>query len=130
LSDLGEEPSDPLSIGTRDVPPGVEVFEINGPLFFGAAYKFEESLQHLKRPPQVLILRMRYVQALDATGIHVLRTLHQSVGGKGTTLVLSGVHSQPLFALQKAGLLDAIGEQNVFGNIDEALARARSIAGP
>ncbi|MCE9597285.1 MAG: sulfate permease [Spirochaetia bacterium] len=127
LDEEEEDADDPLSISRRDVPPGVAVFEINGPLFFGAAYKFEEAMTTIATPPRVLIIRMRNVPAIDATGLKVIEEVHRSSSEKGTTLVISGVHSQPLFAMEKAGLIKILGEENIFGNIDDALNRARSI---
>lgn len=128
LVDLPEG-SDPLAIGLRSVPRGVEVFEIDGPFFFGAAERFKEALGELGRKPRVLILRLRNVPAIDATGISLLRDLHQRAKRDGTVLMLSGMHSQPLTALDRAGLLTEIGEDNIFAGVDEALAAARVIVG-
>lgn len=128
LVDLPEG-ADPLAIGLRSVPRGVEVFEIDGPFFFGAAERFKEALGELGRRPRVLILRLRNVPAIDATGISLLRDLHQRAKRDGTVLMLSGMHSQPLVALERAGLLDEIGAANVFAGVDDALAAARVIVG-
>ncbi len=129
FEDQPEDKDDPLSIQKREVPDGVRVFEINGPFFFGAAYKFEEAVSAEAVPPRVLIIRMRNVPAIDSTGMHVLKQVRSQSMNRGTLVVLSGVHSQPLFAMQKAGMLDLFGEKNVLGNIDEALARAREVLG-
>jgi sulfate permease, SulP family len=123
------EPDDPNAIFLREVPPGVEVFEIQGPFFFGAADRFKESIRLMKNPVPVIILRIRNVPAIDATGLHVLRELHIRCQHEGTSFILSGVHAQPLYALQQCGLWDDIGEENMFGNIDDALNRAREILG-
>lgn len=120
---------DPLSIHKRQVPQDVRVFEINGPFFFGAAYKFEEALQVMDRYPRVIIIRMRNVPAIDSTGMHVLKQVHRQAQSRGTQMVLSGVHTQPLFAMEKAGMLTLFGEENIFGNIDDALNRAREVLG-
>ncbi|HMU83316.1 MAG TPA: sulfate permease [Leptospiraceae bacterium] len=120
---------DPLSIHKRQVPDDVRVFEINGPFFFGAAYKFEEALQVMDRYPRVIIIRMRNVPAIDSTGMHVLKQVHRQAQSRGTQMVLSGVHTQPLFAMEKAGMLTLFGEDNIFGNIDDALNRAREVLG-
>lgn len=120
---------DPLSIQKRQVPQDVRVFEINGPFFFGAAYKFEEALQVMDRYPRVIIIRMRNVPAIDSTGMHVLKQVHRQAQSRGTQMVLSGVHTQPLFAMEKAGMLTLFGEDNIFGNIDDALNRAREVLG-
>lgn len=123
------DPEDPNSIAFRDVPPGVEVFEIQGPFFFGAADRFKEAVHLLEKPVPVVVLRIRQVPAIDATGLHALREFVKSCRKDGSTVILSGVHAQPLFALRKSGLWDEIGEENILGNIDDALNRARSILG-
>jgi SulP family sulfate permease len=69
------------------------------------------------------------VPAIDASGMHALEEFWQKCRRQGTALLLSGVHAQPMFALAKYGLLDRVGEENLFGNIDDALDRARQIVG-
>jgi SulP family sulfate permease len=124
-----DEADDPEAIGRLDVPPGVEVFEVYGALFFGAASKFKDAVRRVERRPDVLILRMRHVLAIDATGLRALDDLLDKTRRDGTTLVLSGVHAQPLVALERSGLLGRIGEENVHANIQDALARAQRLAG-
>ena len=121
--------TDPNSIAKRDVPHGVEVYEINGPFFFGVADRIKDTLRGLERPPKVFILRMRRVTAIDATGMHALDEFHDKCRKQGTRLLLSGVHAQPMFAMAKYELLDKFGEENLFGNIDDALNRARELVG-
>src|SRR5690606_34104827 len=121
--------SDPNAIDIRDVPPGVEVYEINGPFFFGIADRLKDTLRNVEKPPQVFILRMRRVTAIDATAMHALGEFHNMCRREGTTLLLAGVHAQPMFAMARYGLNDRIGEENLFGNIDDALNRAREILG-
>jgi SulP family sulfate permease len=111
----------------RSVPSGVEVFEIQGTLFFGVIEQFKDAMRLVEPAPVVLILRMRNVLSVDASGIRALEDLHRQSTRQGTTVVISGIHSQPLIALQRSGLLDVIGEENVVGNIDEALVRAGAI---
>jgi SulP family sulfate permease len=113
------------AIYLRQVPRGVEVYEINGPFFFGAAEKFKDTLSEVSRKPKVLIIRMRNVPAIDSTAIHALRDLIRRTRRDGTLVLLSDVHSQPLIALGRSGLLGEIGEEHLLGNIDEALAAAR-----
>lgn len=120
---------DPNSMVRRDVPEGVEVYEINGPFFFGVADRLQDTLRQLERPPKVFILRMRRVPAIDATGMHALEEFFEKCRRQGTVLLLSGVHAQPMFALTKYGLTDKIGDKNLTGNIDESLDRAREILG-
>ena len=124
-----EENDDPDSLQLRDVPEGVEVFEINGPFFFGAADKFSTALGALRSRPRVLILRMRHVPSLDATALHALENLLCRARRDDMTLLLSGVQPQPRQAMIHAGFLDAVGRDNVFAHIDPTLRRARQLAG-
>jgi SulP family sulfate permease len=117
------------AIFRRRLPPGVEVYEINGPFFFGAAEKFKDTLSEVSKKPKVLIIRMRNVPAIDSTAMHVLRDLVRRTRRDGTQVLLSDVHSQPLVALGRSELLDEIGEENLFGNVDDALEAARSRLG-
>ena len=107
------------------VPPGVEVYEINGPFFFGAAEKFRDNLDIVGRRPKVLIIRMRNVPAVDSTGLHALKEVVHRSRGQGTRVILSDVHAQPMVALERSGLLDELGDENVLGHIDDALDAAR-----
>ena len=103
----------------------MEVYEINGPFFFGVADRLKDELGAIERPPKVFILRLRHVLALDATGLHALEELHHTCRRQGTVLVLSGVHAQPLFAMARAGFDRVVGEANMTGDLSDALARAR-----
>ncbi len=124
-----EEPDDPNSLRFREIPVGVEVFEINGPFFFGAADKFKNALGVISEPPKVLILRMRHALTLDATALQALESVLSKARRNDTQLLLSGVHAQPLVVMERSGFLQNIGLENVFGNIDDALNRARAILG-
>ncbi|HMJ19192.1 MAG TPA: sulfate permease [Gemmatimonadaceae bacterium] len=124
-----DEEDDPNSVRRREVPPGVEVFEISGPFFFGAAEQFKDTLNQVARKPKVLIIRLRDVPAIDSTGLHVLHELARSCKRDGTLLLLSDVHAQPMFALVRSDMLAELGEENLFGNIDDALNRARQYLG-
>jgi len=117
------------SLVGRQIPDGVLVFRVFGAFFFGAVDKLETALQRAKREPQVLILRMRKVLAMDATGLNSLEDLYDKLHKRGKHLVLSGPHTQPLFVMDKAGFLDLIGRENVCADIGSALARARQILG-
>ena len=121
--------TDTNGVRRRAVPDRVEVYEINGPFFFGAAETFKDTLAQLGRKPAVLIVRMRNVPALDSTGMHVLKDLVHRTRRDGTLVLLSDVHTQPLVALSRSAALDDIGEENLFGNIDDALNRARAHLG-
>ena len=129
LKDDDDEAVDVNSISNKKVPDEVEVFEINGPFFFGAVSKFRDAIRFIENPPKVLIIRMRNVPAIDGTGIHALEEVYHESVKKGTQLVLSGVHTQPLMALEQSGFLKVVGVQNVLGNIDDALDRTREILG-
>jgi SulP family sulfate permease len=122
-----EESEDPGALSRQTVPPGVEVFEIDGPFFFGAADKFKHALHEVQATPTVLIMRMRKVLSLDATGLHALEDVFAQTRRDGSVLVLSGVHANPLVVMQRSGFLDLIGEENVFDNIHDALNRAREV---
>jgi sulfate permease, SulP family len=124
LQDTGPSPDHSGAIYRRKIPPGVEVYEINGPFFFGAAEKFKDTLSEVSKKPKVLIIRMRHVPAIDSTAMHALRDLVRRTRRDRTVVFFSDVHAQPLVALERSGLLDEIGEENLFGDIDEALAAA------
>jgi SulP family sulfate permease len=117
--------TDPNWVGRRVVPPGVEVYEITGPFFFGAAETFKDRLRQIAGKPRVLILRMRHVPAIDSTGLYALRDLVHRSRREGTLVILSDVHTQPVVAIERSGLYDELGEDNVTGNLDDALNRAR-----
>lgn len=121
--------ADPNNINKFSVPDGVEVFEVNGPFFFGAAERFKHTLNLIVKKPKVLILRTRTVLAMDATALHALEEVYDMTKREGSVLILAGIHAQPMIAMDKAGFLDTVGVENVFENIGEALKRARSIVG-
>jgi SulP family sulfate permease len=121
--------TDPNAVRRRVVPPKVEVYEITGPFFFGAAEMFKDRLGRVAGRPAVLILRLRHVPAIDSTGLNMLRDLVHRCRKEGTLVVLSDVHAQPVVALERSGLYDEIKEENVHGNIDDALNRARQVLG-
>jgi SulP family sulfate permease len=122
-----EELADPKAISKRKVPPGVEVFEIYGSLFFAAVDQFKDALRRIEKNPKVLILRMRHVLALDATGLKALEDLHEKMKKDKSVLILSGVHAQPLVVMDHSGFLQKIGEANIQADIDLALERAHEI---
>lgn len=126
--DLAER-KDPDSIARCNVPADVEIYEINGPFFFGVADKLQDTLRGLVRPPSVFILRLRHVPAIDATGLHALTEFHRKCRKQGTKLLLSGVHAQPLFAFVRSGFDKVVGEDNILSNIDDAICRSRELLG-
>jgi SulP family sulfate permease len=117
------------AIYRRRVPKDVEVYEINGPFFFGAAEKFKDTLSEVSKKPKVLIIRLRHVPAIDSTAMHALRDLVRRTRRDGTVVYFSDVHAQPLAALSRSELLEEIGEENLFGDVDEALMAARAHLG-
>ncbi len=115
-------------INPDDIPKGVDVFEINGPLFFGAAYKFKDAMNVIENPARVLIIRMRNVPVIDATGIRVLREVHAAMKRQGTKLVLAEVNNAQIMGeLKKARLLFQIGKGNIKDTFEKAIVRANEI---
>ncbi len=106
---------------------GVEVYEINGPFFFGVADMLINTLEHIGKTPKVFILRMRNVPAIDATGEHALENFYNTCKKAGTQLVLSGVNPAPYATLKKMHFIEMIGEENITNHIDKALIRTREI---
>ena len=109
------------------IPKGVEVYEINGPYFFGAGNRFEEIMATLGDRPQVRIIRMRKVPFVDSTGIHNLTNLCEMSQKEGIQIVLSGVTEKVHSQLDKAGFYDIVGQDNICSHIDIALDRAKEI---
>ena len=112
----------------RALPKGVVVYEINGPLFFGAAERFRNVLAEISENPRALVVRMRNVPAMDSTGIHALRELVRRSHRDRTTLILAEVSDQPRTVLMSSGLLDEVGPGNVFDSFDDAVAHATAVA--
>jgi len=119
------EDEDKLAITTRTIPPGVEVFEIYGPFFFGVANQFKDSMSIVKKPPKVLILRMRHVMSIDATAMRALEDIVDKVKRDGTRLIFSGVSPQLQKLFNRNGLRQKFHDVGVFPDIDTALDEAR-----
>ena len=119
---------DPTALTRLNVPNGVEIFEINGPFFFGAASKFQDEISKIQMP-NVLILHMKNVPAIDATGLRALEGVVTAARRDGTVLLLSGIHKQPVSAMKKAGLIEKIGHAHLHKNIENALNQARHLMG-
>ena len=125
MIDAGADAHDAHAAGAGpDRSPGVEVYAINGPFFFGSAYKLRETLDAIGRRPRVLVLDMPNVSAIDATGLYALDELRRKCARERVALILAGVHSQPLFAMTKSGLLEKFGVENLTGTLPEAMRRA------
>lgn len=106
------------------IPKGVEVYEINGPYFFGIATKFEETMAQLGDRPKIRIIRMRKVPFIDSTGIHNLTNLCQMSQKENIHIILSGVNEKVHNVLEKSGFYELLGKENICSNINEALAVA------
>jgi SulP family sulfate permease len=114
--------------GKYKIPEEVEVFEITGPLFFGAAYKFKDAMKYLKQHPRILILRMRHVPIIDATGIQTLKEVVNKFAKNHTKIILSELSSEQVKKeLQDSRLLFLIGKGNIAPTFDKALQRADSL---
>jgi len=117
------------SLVGRTIPPGVLVFRVFGAFFFGVVDKLDDELRRAKQEPEILILRVRKVLAMDATGLQAIEDLHAKLRAKGKHLILSGPHTQPYAVMANAGLIERIGEKNICPNIAASLERAREILG-
>ena len=111
------------------IPNGVEVYEINGPYFFGAGNRFEEIMASFGDRPKVRIIRMRKVPFVDSTGIHNLTNLCIMSQKEGIQIVLSGVNPKVHAVLARSGFYELIGEENICSHINIALEKAKEIAG-
>lgn len=121
-----DDESDPDAIELRAVPEHTLVYEISGPMFFAAADKLLSI--HVSEGTTCLIIRMRSVNAIDATAMHNLEQLHKKCNAKNVQMVLSHVNEQPMKVMQKSGFYDMIGAENFCTHIDEALERAEALA--
>lgn len=127
LKEQLEMEDDPAATERLPVPGEVEVYEVNGPLFFAAAHNFKETLTRTNRRPKYLIIRMRHVPIIDATGIHHLHEVLKEFSTRGTKVILSGVQPDVFNSLEKAGIVEWLGRENVCADIHEALRRANAL---
>lgn len=109
------------------IPKGVEVYEIEGPFFFGIANKFDEAMRRVGGSSKIRIVRMRKVSFIDSTGIHNLEIFIRSTQKEGRVVILSGVGEEVRATLEKAGTCDMVGHENVCDRIDKAIARAEEV---
>jgi SulP family sulfate permease len=123
--EAADEGNDPGALGS--MPKGVVVYSIEGPLFFGAAEKLQRTLAHIQRPATTLVLRMKHVPFVDATGISAIQEIIMDFKRHATKVVLSEVPPNVLHKLSRAGVLELVGNDNVIATLALALARARSI---
>jgi sulfate permease, SulP family len=109
------------------LPPYVLVLRIHGPFLFGATEKLSEATIDLESLPPVVILRLRNMTAIDATGLHELETLADRLRTTGRTLLLCGARSQPEQFLRQSPFLKYLGEENMLPHVEAALSRAREV---
>ncbi|MDX9742702.1 MAG: sulfate permease [Arcobacteraceae bacterium] len=119
-----EETDDPDSIQKKEVPSGVAVYEVQGPLFFGIVENFIDTFTNQEDSTKVFILRLRYVPLIDAAGLHAIEVVYDKLQEKGSHLILSGVTRKVDKYLQRTQLNQKIGEENIVDHIDKALIRA------
>lgn len=122
-----DENNDSDSVKLKKIPDGAMVYEITGPIFFGASTKIANVIKTSDK--KVIIIRMRSVPAIDATGIHSFESIIKACRQKNITLIMSHVNNQPMKVLKKSGMYKDIGKENICENIDKALARAAEILG-
>lgn len=125
--DLEEQKHHTLQHECINIPKGVEVYEIEGPFFFGIANQFEEAVTAVGRTSRVRIVRMRFVSFMDSTGLHNLTNLVRICKMNRVHLILSGVNKTVLHTLLVSGLLQELGQENVLPNIHLALQRAQEV---
>lgn len=121
VTDKEEEENDPDGVYQKKIPEGTEVYEIDGPFFFGVADSLKRVLETLGYTPKVFILRMRKVPVIDATGLHALEEFFLRCQKQNTRFILSGVNSNVEQILKDSGFYAQIGEENLFDHIDKAL---------
>jgi SulP family sulfate permease len=108
-------------------PEDVSIYEVNGPLFFGAADKFVNVIREINYSCKVLIIKMNNVQAIDATAYHSIEDLYETCKHNNTALILVGLQSQPMVLLSKYGFAEKLGHQNICSSIDSSIIRANEI---
>lgn len=109
-----------------DLPPGVLLYEINGPLFFGAARQFQETITNTHLQPHIIIIRMRYVPLIDATGYQSLKEIIKSFKAKGITVILSGISESLKNDFEKNQMFEVLEHDFIFKDIKEAIEKAKS----
>jgi len=131
MADAGSNPvaemdSDILE-NYSDLPKDLGIYEISGPFFFASAKQYRSTIKTIGSKSRVLILRMRHVPFIDSTGMHNLKDVVKEIQHSGTKVILSGVQANVMKELEKNGIFELIGTDNVFPSFDQALKEARSI---
>ena len=122
--ELPDDAADP-----RELPPGVVIYEVNGPFFFGAAERFKDTFARISKKPKVLIIRMRHVPSLDSTALYVLRDVVRRSRTDGTTVLLAEVQPGPMKVIHSSAAREEIGADSMFDDFEQALELARQVAG-
>jgi SulP family sulfate permease len=125
-----DDESQTRDISKLDVPAGVEIFEIYGSLFFGAIERFKDAMRSVEKRPRVLILRMRHVQTIDASGLHTFNELLEATQRRGITLIISAANDSVRELMDRTGFSERLGEENFCPDIFCALDRAKEVIGP
>jgi SulP family sulfate permease len=115
------------SLQGREIPVYATVFRIHGPFLFGATDKITEVTDRLRKLPPIIILRLRNMTALDATGLQALQALHAKLHASGRSMILCGAREQPAQLLHQADFEQHVGSDNICASIEEALNRAEVI---
>src|SRR5215203_682870 len=127
LQENDENSTDENAISKYDIPKGIEVFELSGPLIFGAAYKFKDAIKVIENKPKVLIVRMRNVPVIDSTGLHTIKDVLRMCKRDNIQLIISGIQPPVLKEFQKSRLLFQIGKRFVTDDFDLSLQRAKEV---
>ncbi len=121
-----DDERDDNAVATYNIPVGVDVYEISGAFFFGAAETFKDTVNQVARKPKVLIIRMRNVSLLDATALRALRDVVHRSRVDRTLVLIAEIHTQPLAALERSALMEDLGPESIYSTLEDALDRARS----
>jgi len=113
---------------SAQLPAKAMLYEINGPMFFGAIYKFKEALEEISNPPSVLILKLTHVPFIDSTGVNALTEALKLFRRSGTKFIFCGVQPQVMSRLQHGGIVEAVGRENFHGELKAAVARAHALS--
>jgi SulP family sulfate permease len=111
----------------KDMPKGAVMYRIDGPLFFGAVYKFREAMAEIGKPPKVLIIEMQNVPVVDSSGIHTLKEAFKLLKKSGTKFIITGIGEQRLHKFENGGLLDYVPKENFFKTTQEGIELARKL---
>jgi SulP family sulfate permease len=129
LNEDKHQVTDANAVSRYTIPHGVEIFELTGPMFFGAAYKFKDAIRVIEKKPKVLIVRMRHVPVIDATGIHTIKDVLRMCRHDKMQLILSGIQPPVLEEFRKSRLLFQVGKRYVTPDFETALQRAKEVLG-